>query len=229
MRFCTCLPARWVRRFLLGSVLLLPFAPKGAGAQTASGGTGLTVISEPSGAVVTLRGPYVWVGQTPWHLDREVSGTYQVEARLPGYEPWRGEAVLGPGGLQNIRIVLSRRTPWKALGRSLLFPGWGQIYSGSKGKGICLASAWVLALGGGLWTEFTYQSRLDDFKDAQSTFEAQRQLGSSWNQAYQDVERASSRADRAYKRRQVVFGVAAGVYALSALDALFFPPGGRGM
>jgi hypothetical protein len=227
----------WIRRLLPVVLVLFSLAAPAARAQTPPSGavpgdlpqSGATpavstvlIDSDPAGAVITLKGPYVLVGQTPWLLDRDLRGLYQVEARLPGFEPWRREVVLGMGGPQKIKIKLERRTTGRAFGRSLLFPGWGQIYRGSKGKGAFLASAWMLALGASLYTEIVYQGRLDDFKAARSDFEARRQLGESWDSAYALVQRRSGRADQAYGRRTIAVGAAAGIYALSALDVLFF-------
>src|SRR5512140_204925 len=96
--------------FRYGSVVLVlawlgagvPAAAAGATPDSSgavSYGTNVTITSIPPGAVVSLIGPYRWVGQTPWNLVRDISGLYGIEARAPGYETWRGDAVFGPGGV----------------------------------------------------------------------------------------------------------------------------------
>jgi hypothetical protein len=183
----------------------------------------LVVTSEPSGAVVTLVGPYEWTGQTPWQLYREVSGLYQVEAHLPGYEPYHGEVMLGSGGVRELRIHLSRQTRWKAAGRSLLLPGWGQAYAGSRVKGIALGLATIAAAGGWIYTNELYQDKVDVFRQRESAYvHSTRQADLAPLRAA--AQRASDSADRAYDRRRILIAATAGLYAISALDAIFFFP-----
>jgi hypothetical protein len=182
----------------------------------------LVIESNPAGAIVTLRGDYEWVGQTPWKLFRAISGTYAVEARRPGYETWRGQAVLGPGGVRELKITLSRKSEIRALGRSILVPGWGQVYEGSRGKGVLMMSAAAVAGAGLIWTHELYRDRVDQFDQARTAFEQADQLGAQWDKLRADLDRASQRADRAYERRKLALGVTAGVYLLSVVDLLVF-------
>jgi hypothetical protein len=199
----------------------------GPSAGTLSSGSSLFIQSDPIGAVVTLSGPYEWVGQTPWRLLRDVTGVYKVEARMPGYETWRDEVSLGPRGVHELNIRLGRRTKLKALGRSLLIPGWGQDYQGETGKGIAFTSLAVLSVGGLLWTHIEYQDRVNDFNRAKAAYEAsteQPDLAALRSQ----VQLESSRAEHAFHRRNIADGIAAGVWAFSALDVLLFSSGGEG-
>lgn len=215
----------------LGSALcattLLALALIGpAAAQTADGTAelpALVITSEPPGAVVTLRGPYQWVGQTPWQLFREVSGRYQVEAQLPGYEPYRGEVVLGAGGVRQFNIKLSKRTRVKAGMRSLLVPGWGQFYYGSRPKGVLMVLAATGAVAALVWSDVRYQDKLDVFNDRKHAYESSTHL-EEFPALRARAQAASDDADEAYNRRQTFLGVTAGVWALSFLDAIFFFP-----
>lgn len=186
----------------------------------------LVITSEPTGAVVTLRGPYEWVGQTPWQLYREVSGLYRVEARLPGYESYESEVTLGAGGVRELRIQLSRRTRLKAASRSMLFPGWGQAYNGSRGKGLLMSFAALGAGAGLLVTHEMYNDDLDTFNERKRAYERSTRQG-DLQALHAAVEDASDDAERAYDRRQVVGAIALGVYAASVLDAIFFFPSGE--
>ncbi len=185
----------------------------------------LVIESNPTGAVVVLRGSYEWIGQTPWRLFRDLNGLYRVEARLPGYETWRGDVVLGPGAPQNLQIDLGRKTRLKAAVRSLFFPGWGQAYTGQTGKATFLVAAEVAALAGSVWAEVAYQNRVDDLSDAETALSgANLQNLSSLQTAYDD---AGHRADRAFDRRRAAFGTVIGLHTFAVLDALLFHPSGR--
>jgi len=191
----------------------------------APGVPALTITSEPPGAVVPLKGPYEWVGVTPWRLFRNVEGLYQVEARRPGYETWRSEVVLGPGGLRDLSFRMSRKSTVKAFVRSALIPGWGQFYRGSSLKGTLFLAGSVLAGGAFAYTHATYQEEADDFKAAERRYEAatrEEELAARWAEV---LDRADD-ADRAWDRRQIALGALAGIYALNLVDVVFFPPAG---
>ncbi len=185
----------------------------------------LTVDSDPPGAVVVLRGPYEWVGRTPWRINRDVSGTYRVEAHLPGYESWSGEMTFGPGAVQNVRIRLSHRTTMKAVLRSMVIPGWGQAYTGQSGKSAVFLVSEFAALGGLVWTHELYRTRVDRLADAETALAGAKYGDFERMQGAYDL--AARRADRAYNRRQAVFGALIGVHALATLDALLFHPTGH--
>jgi hypothetical protein len=217
------------------AVLLLALVAGSAAAQdppatTPTGGATATptlvVNSDPPGAVVILRGMYEWTGLTPWRLYREVSGLYRVEVRLPGYETWTGEVVLGAGGVSQLQVKLGRRTLAKSLLRSALIPGWGQLYRGQKLKGTLLVVGTAVAAGGVIWTHEEYRDEVDRFDEARRVYEQETHLDELPSR-YEAVQRASRRADRAYDRRNVALAGLGGIYALNLLDCIFFGPTGE--
>jgi len=185
----------------------------------------LQVDSNPVGAVVTLRGEYEWVGQTPWRLYRPIRGVYRVEARYPGYETWQGEIVVGPGAAEQFTIDLVRKSAWRAATRSLVLPGWGQRYRGSPGKGTIMLSAVALGAVGLVWTHENYRDKVDDFERARDAYLAETRQ-SQLPELRARMEEASRDADRRYDRRRAVLYATAGVWALSVIDAAFFAPSG---
>jgi hypothetical protein len=217
------------------AVLLLALAAVSAAAQdlpaaTPPGGISATptlvVDSTPPGAVVILRGTYEWTGLTPWRLYREVSGLYRVEVRLPGYETWTGEVVLGTGGIGQLQVTLGRKTVAKSLLRSAVVPGWGQLYRGERLKGTLFLLAGAMAAGGVVWTHEVYRDEVDDFNAAKRAYERETRW-ESWPARYEVVRRASEKADRAYDRRRVALAGLGGIYAVNLLDCLFFAPSGE--
>ncbi len=208
------------------AIVLLAVLTAAAAAQDApmalpSGDTGpaptLVVDSDPPGAVVILRGAYEWTGLTPWRLYREATGLYRVEVRLAGYETWSGEVVLGTGNTCQLQVRLGKRTMAKALLRSTLIPGWGQMYRGQKVKGTLLALSSVLAAGGVVWTHEAYRNDVDDFESARRAFERETRW-EDWPARYERVRRAAEKADEGYDHRQIALAALGGVYALNLLD-----------
>ncbi len=119
--------------------------------------------------------------------------------------------------------TLQKTTFWGAAGRSLLFPGWGQIYRGRKKRGYgfmgtaaALTAVWFV-------TDRSYRSaydkyqntRLDDLMLDQRTAD----VGAS-DQFSENFKRAESRASRA----NLALGVLAVVWLSGILDHLVVGP-----
>lgn len=197
-----------------------PATPPGNPAATGLA-PALIVISDPPGATVLLQGAYEMIGTTPWTLTRNVSGVYQVEVRRPGYETWRSEVVVGTGA--TLSVQLSKKTRLRAFARSLIIPGWGQSYAGNRGKGHFFFFSELIALGGTIALHELYENEVDDFDDAAERYRSATKVEEI--PALRAKMNARARdADRAYDRRQGALAVAAGIYALSALDALVLSP-----
>ena len=226
-------PSRIPWGLLLVATALM--AAGAAGAQEGPGGVPsgeaeeaipvLVVRSDPTGAIVTLRGPYEWVGQTPWRLYRPLDGLYSVEARFPGYETWSGEAIFGPGGIRELDIRLARKTRYKAAARSALMPGWGQYYNGARTKGTIFLIGEATALTALIVTHVIYKDKVDDYETARDRYLESRDID-EWPELRRQAEKAADKADQAYDNRQIALAGAIGVYALSILDAFLFHPGG---
>ncbi|MCA9756392.1 MAG: PEGA domain-containing protein [Candidatus Eisenbacteria bacterium] len=185
--------------------------------------TYLTITSDPPGIVVKLIGEYEFVGTTPWNLFRPVAGIYRVEASAPGYGTWSRQVVLGPTGIQDLHIKLSRKSRLSAAGRSLVFPGWGQHYNESKGKRnlVWLAETGALVATYVYWIR--YQDKVDDFDRVAELYEDSRDVDAI-PILRRELERRSERADDAFDSVQRAQMVAIGVYAFAFLDALFSGP-----
>ncbi len=188
----------------------------------------LRMVSEPSGAMVTLEGVHRWRGTTPWEIERDIAGKYEVRVELKGYEDWSREIDLRPGEDRELTVKLARKQAWKAAARSLLVPGWGQFYADERGKGYLFllgAAAGGIAIA---LTEEDYQDRVDDYRAARNAYFGEDRLEElPALRARADRERRD--ADRAYDRRQVALLATGAIYAISLLDAaLFFPEPAEG-
>ena len=121
-----------------------------------------------------------------------------------------------------LRQTLGKTTFWGAAGRSLLLPGWGQLYRGHKKRGYVfmgtlavLAAAWLVA-------DISYRSSYSTYRGTRLT---DLQLGQPISGTNSDVftqnfERAQSRAGRA----NLALGLLAAVWLSSVLDHLVVGP-----
>ena len=96
--------------------------------------------SSPLGATVKLNGLYSIVGRTPFLVPYPLEGRYKIKATKEGYESETSHVNFFGNSESSIFIKLKPRTRIKAAMRSLLFPGWGQLYSGDKFRGVVLGA-----------------------------------------------------------------------------------------
>lgn len=108
--------------------------------------------------------------------------------------------------LSSEAVVL--RTRGGALYRSLLLPGWGQLYNRQPIKGAAIAGAEVAALGAALAYHFIGQSKQDAYRKLPA------------GQPTQVYEARISEAESRYDMRNILLYVAIGIHALNIIDAL---------
>jgi len=185
--------------------------------------TYLDVTSDPPGVVVKLIGEYEFVGTTPWKVYRPISGIYRVEASAPGYSSWTRTVVLGPTGIQDLHVKLSRKSRFSAAARSLVFPGWGQHYNESKGKRnvVWIAETASLVALYALWER--YQSKKDDFDSVAEIYRDSRNIDAI-PILRRELERRDAEANDAFDNVETAQMIAIGIYGLAFLDALFSGP-----
>ena len=103
-------------------------------------------------------------------------------------------------------LVLDDPRPAAAM-RSMLVPGWGQLYKGERKKGYWLIGAWGATAGGTLVTHFLRANAEDKYLEA-ATVDDARALYDDFN--------------RWHQVRNNLFLAAAGVWVYSYIDALIF-------
>ena len=206
----------------LTTVLLLLILPALASAQAGLAGD-VTVRTNPQGAAITLSGEVVVSGVSPVRFQHVLIGTYDLEAKRPGYETYHSKVILDPTRPTEISVGLTKKTRLKAGLRSLVIPGWGQVYSGKKTKGFLLAGMVLGSAVGYLIADQdfddkydTYQARLQEYNEAATIDE--RQL------LQPGLDHAHRRAYDAEDTKRVLAGLVIGIWGLNLLDAvLFFP------
>lgn len=89
--------------------------------------------------------------------------------------------------------------------RSMLVPGWGQLYKGEKQKGVLLASFWAVSAGGTIIAHINRQQARDHYLASETSAQTQERFKhySNW-----------------HKVRNNLFIAAAGTWAFSYIDAI---------
>ncbi len=183
----------------------------------------ITITTSPPGATVYLRGELDLVANTPASLPSNITGRYKTEITRPGYETWKGDLTFVPGSTNNVAIELSKKTRMKAMLRSLIIPGWGQVYSGDKLRGYLITSGAVVAAGTIFYLDRRFDKKLNDYNEALEEY----------NSASAIEERIALKSCMDGRQRDAYFAetdrntaliVGAALWAYNVLDALLFFP-----
>jgi hypothetical protein len=185
--------------------------------------TAFSVTSQPPGALVVLQGEHTVRGRAPFTVARGLSGRYDVSAYAPGYEEWRSTLYLDPGANRTLSIQMSQKLRWKGIARSVLFPGWGQRYSGQKTKSVIFGALEIGALAWVGIEHFQYQDRVDALRDAEHAYENEKNEAEI-RRLYGVMERERSKAEDQYDQRRLAVYAAGAVWAVNILDAVLFYP-----
>jgi len=219
------------RPLLLALTVLAILAASSAAQPAASPGEGvyaprgsLTILSKPVGAVFTLDGSQIQLaGRTPWSVARGLSGVFTIRARNRGYEGWSRTMFLDPSARDTLRIELSRKTPLKAFTRSLLIPGWGQMYGDQGFKGGLFFLGTAASGVAFLLLHNDYDDAQDRAELAYQAYVREDDLAEK-EALRRELDRRLEKADDADRDRDIAAIVAASIYGANLLDALFFFP-----
>jgi len=184
----------------------------------------VSIKSRPSGAIVCLEGEYTIVGRTPCKITGNLTGTYKIKAYKRGYENWSSTINFLGQGKESVIIHLSPKTRFKAMLRSMVFPGWGQVYSGRRTKGAFIS---LLQLGSAISTAIAvidYNNKVNDYNDAVSKYEKKKKIFEEREKYWKIVSDRKREADKAYDLMQTLTWITVGIWIYNVLDCLFFFP-----
>lgn len=190
--------------------------------KTANGGNDrvqsqgrVLINSKPTGAIVHLEGLYKFTGRTPFVVPYPLRGRYKIKTTKEGYESFTSNMSFVGKGEDKLLIRLSPKTRGKAAIRSLVFPGWGQVYGGQKLKGTFMGA---IQLGLGIWTLFV----INDYNDAQDDFErALRDFELSQSEdAFRALQDKESSAGEAYNSRNTMLIVTGVFWVYNLFDSI---------
>ena len=209
-------------------VVLLIMCVSGAYAQDApEEPQGYLLTTVPAGATAFLNGEYELIINTPARLPSNLSGNYNTRITRNGYEQWKGELSFVPGTSNSVKIQLKKKTALKAGMRSLLLPGWGQIYSGNKFRGSLFTLGTIISAGGLYLADKKYQDKRADYDIAAQAYSDARSIDEQIR--LKTIKDSKQReAYNAETDRRTVFFIGVGLWAYNVLDAIIFFPGGDG-
>jgi len=183
----------------------------------------IVLTTQPSGATVHLNGEYDLVANTPARLPIDIAGQYKAKITRPGCETWRGTLTFLPGGPNEIDIKLKTKTRFKSALRSMIIPGWGQMYYGNSLRGSMLTSAAILSAASIIVTDHIYGNKSRDYNSALADFNGAKSI--------EEKERLkiilNSRQKDAYDaetNRNIAIAIGIAGWAVNVVDALLFFP-----
>lgn len=182
--------------------------------------------SDPPGVMLYFKGETSFVGVTPFKVKPNLMGNYKITAVKPGYESSKVQYYFKGSESGTLRLTLAPKTRFQAGIRSLVFPGWGQVYSERKYSGIFLS---LIQAGAGLFTLLAH----NDYNNAYNEYEkAMKDYNDNENQKFSDlrenywnlVVEKHNKATNAFDKRQTWLYVTGGLWIYNFLDAIFFFP-----
>jgi hypothetical protein len=183
----------------------------------------VTIKSEPAGTLVMLHGEHRFAGRTPFILPYALSGKYQISTNKPGYESFNTEYSFSSSTKGFLMLKLVQRTAGKAALRSLVLPGWGQLYSERKRAGLMWMGFTLGAAAAFGVNELSYRDAQDEHRAAVSAFRNAPDFNSQ-QAAWLVAQKALRRVNNAEDDRNLGLYLLGGVWALNLIDsALFFP------
>ena len=191
---------------------------------------GLTVVTTPPGAQVTLDGEADLSGISPITFTYPAIGEYKLRISKRGYEGYATRILLDPSKPQQVAVELSPKTAAKAALRSALIPGWGQRYTERKGKGFLFSTLFIGAGVTLVATHMEFTDRRDDYYARLADYDRAVNHGASYDELsslHADLAQAQDRAYDAESHRKIATVVTIGVWGLNVIDALLSSPGER--
>ena len=180
-----------------------------------------TVMTRPAGATVKLRGPQRIAGAGPLTIERPAPGRTRVSVSAPGYETWRRTLALDGAGADSVWASLAQKHAFKGAARSLLVPGWGQIYDEHRGHAWTFAIAAATAGTGLLVSHLQFLDKQDIYDERLARLSLPGQDTPSNRRIARE---AYEGAQDARDTRQRFAAIGAGIWALNVVDALVFGP-----
>ncbi|TFH64980.1 MAG: PEGA domain-containing protein [Candidatus Zixiibacteriota bacterium] len=183
----------------------------------------VSITSKPSGATVILSGDYTVAGITPTSFSQNLLGLYRITAHHEGYETYHSTVMLSGREAVALDIKMVAKTRVRAAMRSLVFPGWGQHYVGSKTKGSLLTIGTLAAVATTGILQLRYDSRRQDYDDYNVIYNQTRSVEEREKMLAKHYALQKDAYD-AEHGRNVALGVLAGIWAYNLLDAILFFP-----
>jgi hypothetical protein len=173
----------------------------------------LQVVGEVEGAVLRLNGKSVKTGTADTMAVRP--GDYKLVARRKGYETIRIPLSIEPLEREKIVLRFNARSRGKAVARSFVLPGWGQLYAERSFRGFLTLFSEAALIGGAIAAD----RRMGSFAEyrAAVTMDEIALTRDRMTRRYDGIRDSES-------ARDAFLAAAAGVWIAGIVDALWFHP-----
>ena len=183
----------------------------------------VVIKSDPPGAMLYFNGETSFIGVTPFKVKPNLTGNYKITAVKPGYEKSKVQYYFKGTESGTLRLKLAPKTRFQAGIRSLVFPGWGQLYSERKNSGIFLS---LIQAGAGVFTLLAHNDYNNAYKEYQNawddlTNEKSYELYIEKKDIY---EAKYKKAENAFNKRETWLYISAGLWLYNFFDSIIFFP-----
>lgn len=182
-------------------------------------GANLQVETDPDAAVL-VNGAVKGQGSTQLRLP---AGRYVVTTHHPVAGEKEERVTVRDDPPRLVDLVMYTKASRKRARRLSLVPGLGQLHKNDTARGLIVLSGFTIAAAGGLQQHVSYASANSEYEDARLSYEnatTEEEALRFGNLAEQQYDAARS----AYRGRNVLVGLATGLYLYSLLDAWLTTP-----
>ena len=150
-------------------------------------------------------------------------GNYKITAVKPGYEKSKVQYYFKGTESGTLRLRLAPKTRFQAGIRSLVFPGWGQLYSERKNSGIFLS---LIQAGAGVFTLLAHNDYNNAYKEYQDAWDdlINEKSYDLYKEKKDVYEAKYKKAENAFNKRQTWLYITGGIWLYNFLDSILFFP-----
>ncbi len=178
----------------------------------------LTVLTSPD-ASIELDGTEIGRGEV--RQRRILAGTYELMISGPGYEPYMQQFTVSDTQFVEIVHLMERPTHAGAILRSIIFPGWGQSYSGRHG--IFFSLGFLATAGAVAGLQVMYQQATSDYNSSYIQYQA-AQTASDATLYRNKVLDANKKKTNYQNYQRIAAGVVGALYLYNLYDVLAHNP-----
>jgi hypothetical protein len=150
-------------------------------------------------------------------------GMQTVVVSRKGYEEFEREMNFIADNSYTIQYAIQPKTTMNSLWRSMLWPGWGQLYHERSVMGTFLGVAFIAAAAGTVQSQLDYTNKMDDYNKAAQTYQAETNAANIGGDK-QAMLSTYNHFTTAKSQRLLMGEITVGVYAFNLLDVLLFTP-----
>jgi hypothetical protein len=172
---------------------------------------------------VEVRGPLKAVGITPFWAPRFPIGSYKIAVSRKGYYTRSTSILLNRGDSLHVSARLKEKPRYMGFVRSLVLPGWGQRFNERPVRGAFYTGAEAVAGGVAIYLATQYNHSATRYKEIADSLNAATTVEALTLYSNKLLEHQVS-FEHHYNQAFTAAMVAAGIWGLSALDALVFGP-----